>query len=187
MWCSRGHCSFATSADSLMSRDASLREEARALLEEKASDREQVLKRYEAALQMNGDPAKGRQVFDRVCAKCHKLNGTGHDVGPGSGNHSEPPAAAYPARHHHAEQVDCARLRIVRDRNQLLRHSRRRAGTAIADHPHDPSRRGQGRRVRRTDIKDMHVTNLSAMPADLEKQVSVREMADLLNYLKQSP
>ena len=66
----------------LMSRDAALREEARGLLEESPGEREQVLKRYEAALQMNGDPQKGRQVFERVCAKCHKLNGVGHDVGP---------------------------------------------------------------------------------------------------------
>ena len=30
----------------------------------------------------------------------------------------------------------------------------------------------------------MYVTNLSAMPPDLEKQISVDQMADLLAYLK---
>jgi hypothetical protein len=38
--------------------------------------------------------------------------------------------------------------------------------------------------IRRDDIRAMHMTNLSAMPADLEKQVSVSEMADLLKYIK---
>ena len=38
--------------------------------------------------------------------------------------------------------------------------------------------------IRRDDIKDMHVTNLSAMPEDLDKQVSVNQMADLLKFLK---
>jgi len=66
----------------LMSRDPQLRESARALLEERAGDREKVLKRYEAALQMNGDPRRGREVFERVCGKCHKFNGLGHEVGP---------------------------------------------------------------------------------------------------------
>ena len=38
--------------------------------------------------------------------------------------------------------------------------------------------------IRRQDIKNMYVTNLSAMPPDLEKQISVDQMADLLAYLK---
>ena len=38
--------------------------------------------------------------------------------------------------------------------------------------------------IRRADIKDMRIANLSAMPADLDKQVSVDEMADLLAFLK---
>src|SRR5262249_24586074 len=66
----------------LMNPDASLREAARSLLEEKAGEREAVLKRYQAALEKNGDPEKGRLVFERVCAKCHKLNGLGQEVGP---------------------------------------------------------------------------------------------------------
>jgi hypothetical protein len=38
--------------------------------------------------------------------------------------------------------------------------------------------------IRRDDIKEMRVTNLSAMPADLDKQVSIDQMADLLAFLK---
>ena len=38
--------------------------------------------------------------------------------------------------------------------------------------------------IQRQDIKNMYVTKLSAMPGDLEKQVSVQQMADLLEYLK---
>ena len=38
--------------------------------------------------------------------------------------------------------------------------------------------------IRRDDIKEMRITNLSAMPADLDKQVSVDQMADLLKFLK---
>ena len=38
--------------------------------------------------------------------------------------------------------------------------------------------------IRREDIKDMRITNLSAMPGDLDKQVSVQQMADLLKFMK---
>ena len=66
----------------VMSRDTEIREKARKLLEAKAGEREKVLKRYEAALQMNGDAGRGRQVFERVCSKCHRLKEIGHEVGP---------------------------------------------------------------------------------------------------------
>ena len=38
--------------------------------------------------------------------------------------------------------------------------------------------------IQRKDIKQMYVTNLSAMPGDLEKQIDVQQMADLLEYMK---
>jgi putative heme-binding domain-containing protein len=38
--------------------------------------------------------------------------------------------------------------------------------------------------IARKDIKEIHVANLSAMPADLEKQIDAQQMADLLEYIK---
>ena len=38
--------------------------------------------------------------------------------------------------------------------------------------------------IRRTDIKRLRVLNLSAMPADLDQQITVEQMADLLRFLK---
>ena len=38
--------------------------------------------------------------------------------------------------------------------------------------------------IQRQEIRRMYVTNLSAMPGDVEKQVTVDQMADLLEYLK---
>jgi len=38
--------------------------------------------------------------------------------------------------------------------------------------------------IQRADITKMYVTNLSAMPEDIEKQVSMGQMADLLKFLK---
>jgi putative heme-binding domain-containing protein len=40
--------------------------------------------------------------------------------------------------------------------------------------------------IQRQDIKSMYATNLSAMPADLEKQITVPQMAGLLEFLKYS-
>ena len=40
--------------------------------------------------------------------------------------------------------------------------------------------------IQREDIKNIYMTNLSAMPDDLDKQVSVDQMADLLKFLRTS-
>ena len=169
----------------VMSRDASLREAARALLEEKAGDRAQVLKRYEAALQMNGDAGKGRQVFERVCAKCHKLNGLGHEVGPDLATiRNRPPQLILP-------DIIMPNKSIAQNYESYVVETKSSGIVEGVIGPQSPTtitiRHEEGKEdvIRRDDINDMRVTNLSAMPDDLDKQVSVSEMADLLKFLKQ--
>ena len=170
----------------LMSRDAALREEARGLLEERPGEREQVLKRYEAALQRNGDPQKGRQVFERVCAKCHKLNGVGHDVGPDLATvRNRPPQLILP-------DIIMPNKSIAQGYESYVIETK---SSGIVDGvlgPQSPTtitlRHEDGKEdvIRREDIQAMRVSNLSAMPDDLDKQVSVDQMADLLKFLKTS-
>jgi cytochrome c len=62
----------------IMNDDPGIRALARPLLEPAPEEREKVLKRYEAA--------RGREVFDRICAKCHRLDGKGAQVGPDLGS-----------------------------------------------------------------------------------------------------
>ena len=66
----------------IMYPDAAIRETARPLLEQSAGEREKVVKRYEAALDKKGDPVRGKEVFKSICAKCHRLDGMGAQVGP---------------------------------------------------------------------------------------------------------
>ena len=168
----------------LMSRDVALREAARSLLEEKADDRAEVLKRYQAALKRDGDPQKGRVVFDRVCAKCHKLNGIGNDVGPDLATiRNRTPDLILPdiimpsrsiAQNYESYVVETKSQGII-------------TGVMGAQTPTTITIRHEGASedvIRREDIVDMRITELSAMPADVEKLVSVDEMADLLAFLK---
>jgi hypothetical protein len=37
--------------------------------------------------------------------------------------------------------------------------------------------------IPRSDIKRMYASNLSAMPADLDRQVNIQQMADLLSFI----
>jgi putative heme-binding domain-containing protein len=171
----------------LMSRDVGLREAARTLLDEKAGDRNEVLTRYQAALEKDGDPQKGRLVFDRVCAKCHRLNGVGNDVGPDLATiRNRTPDVILPdiimpsrsiAQNYESYVVETKSHGII-------------TGVMGAQTPTTITIRHEGATeevIRREDIIDMRITELSAMPADVDKLVTVDEMADLLEFLKTAP
>ena len=168
----------------LMSRDVALREAARSLLDEKAGDRDDVLKRYQAAVEKNGDTQKGRVVFERVCAKCHKLNGVGNDVGPDLAtirNRTKQqilPDIIMPSRsiaqNYESYVVETKSSGII-------------VGVMGAQTPTTITIRHEGAAedvIRRDDIIDMRITDLSAMPADVDKLVSIDDMADLLEFMK---
>src|SRR5205823_2546012 len=45
-------------------------------------DRQKVIDDYLAATKEKGDPAAGKVVFKNQCAKCHRHNGEGENIGP---------------------------------------------------------------------------------------------------------
>jgi putative membrane-bound dehydrogenase-like protein len=63
--------------------DLKLRERAEKLLAGQVpADRRKVLEDYQPALELKGDRARGRMVFAKNCATCHRLENTGIEVGP---------------------------------------------------------------------------------------------------------
>ena len=47
-----------------------------------ASPRAEAVKKYSAALELTGNAAKGRTIYQERCASCHRLYGQGTPVGP---------------------------------------------------------------------------------------------------------
>src|SRR5207244_39049 len=66
--------------------DAAIRKTALAVLKRGGAlpspDRQKVIDDYLAATKEKGDPAAGKVVFKNQCAKCHRHNGEGENVGP---------------------------------------------------------------------------------------------------------
>jgi putative heme-binding domain-containing protein len=175
--------SFWQKRDLIMHDDPEIRALARPLLEQPPEEREKVLKRYEAALDLSGDARRGRKVFDRVCAKCHRLSGKGAEVGPdlGSIRNRAPslllgeillPSRAI-AQNYESYVVETASGDVLE-------------GVIASQTPTAIALRREGaedRVVPRADIKKMYASNLSSMPADLEQQIDLQQMADLLALL----
>src|SRR5262249_14235057 len=61
--------------------DAKVRERA-AKLFAATGDRAKVVEAYRDVLSLAGDVTRGRAVFLKSCATCHRLEGAGHAVGP---------------------------------------------------------------------------------------------------------
>jgi putative membrane-bound dehydrogenase-like protein len=167
-----------------MHKEESIRERARHALVSTAEERQQVLKRYDGALAMPGDLDRGKQVFERVCSKCHKLNGIGSDVGPDLGQvQNRPPELLLADILMPSQSIAQGYEAYVVELNS--------GGTVDGVMgPQTPTsitiRQEEGKEqvIRRDDIKQFYAANLSAMPEDLEQQVDVGQMADLLQYLK---
>ena len=168
----------------VMHRDPAIRDTARSVFDSAQGDRAKVIAQYQPALEKSGDAERGKAVFKSTCAKCHKLNGVGAEVGPDLAT----------VRHQPKQVL----LTAVLDPSQSLSQGFEAyvietvQGNTVDGvlGPQTPTsitlRHEEGKQdtIQRKDIKNMYVTNLSAMPADLEKQIDVQQMADLLEYVK---
>lgn len=167
----------------LMNRDPKIRELARAILDEKPGERDAVVKRYQASLSAQGDMGRGKRVFQEICAKCHKLDGIGAEVGPDLGTVRNRPASVLLgdiltpsksiAQNYEAYVVE----RVSGGMSEGVMGSQTPTSLTL--------RQEEGKEIAipRSDIKRMYASNLSAMPADLDRQITVQQMADLLSFI----
>jgi putative heme-binding domain-containing protein len=168
-----------------MNADPSLRDRARSLLAAKAGDRDAVLKRYQAVLdKTTGDASKGKAVFEKTCSKCHRMDGVGAEVGPDLATIRNRTASSLlgdiliPSRS--IAQMYEAYVVETTSGGTLEGVIGEQTSTTITL-VHE-----QGKKdiVSRSDIKQMFASNLSAMPEDVDKEITPEQMVDLITYLK---
>jgi putative membrane-bound dehydrogenase-like protein len=130
-----------------------------------------------------GDAVRGRAVFTKVCAQCHKLYGEGAEVGPeitlnGRNDYTQllsnifDPSLVIGAGYR-SYTVQTAEGRVL---NGLL----------VEDSPQRVVLKVQGGKqevVARDDVEEFRASEMSLMPEALEKQLSMSELADLMAYL----
>jgi putative membrane-bound dehydrogenase-like protein len=167
----------------LRHQDPKIRARATTLLSAEAGSRKEALARYQEALNMLADHTRGRLVFQRICANCHRLEGEGHAVGPD----------LEAVRHQAPEQI----LTSILDPNREVspnyleylvttRDGRTTSGVIVAETVTGVTLRRAGgaeETVLRRDIEELAGTNRSLMPEGLEQSVNMQEMADLLAFL----
>jgi putative heme-binding domain-containing protein len=149
-----------------------------------SANRREVAQQYEPALKMTADPVVGAKVFQRTCAKCHKLDGQGHEVGP---DISDVRNRSYEALLYDILDPNRKLEPRYTDYSVVTEDGRVLNGLMISETAEAVIlRQAEGKQevVARSQIEEIRASGKSLMPEGVEKEVSIQQMADLLAYLK---
>lgn len=154
--------------------------------DEEYSNRKSVVEEWIAKLPKEGDPTRGKPVFETVCAQCHRVGDVGKSVGPDLTSVS----------HRSVEDI----LSNVLDPNMAINpkftsyQAETRDGDLITgilekETPEAVTflQAGEVRTtVSRKDITRLKSTGISLMPEGLENGLSATQLRDLIAFLQQS-
>ena len=149
--------------------------------------RQAVLDAFAAARTLPGDAGRGRAVFERACASCHRLGPLGHEVGPDlAALTDKTPEALLTAILDPNREVDAryaSYAAALKDGRVLTGLIAAETASAITLKRQD----GQSDTILRADLDELTTAGRSLMPEGLENDVKVAELADLLAFLAHPP
>jgi putative heme-binding domain-containing protein len=146
-------------------------------------DRQKVIDEFLPITKEKGDAANGKLVFKNQCSKCHMHTGEGAQVGPDLTG-----MAVHPKDHLIIDVLDPSRsvegnfrlYRVVtKDGKSLQGMLAAESKTAVELIDTE----GKKLTVLREDIDELLGSNKSLMPDGFEKQVSRKDLTDLLEFL----
>jgi len=149
------------------------------------ADRQKVLTELLPLTEKTGDPAAGKEVFKKQCAKCHTHSGEGTRIGPDLTG-----MAVHPKHELLTHIIDPSRsvegnFRVYTvamvDGRVLTGMLAAESRTAIEIIDTEAKRHA----IPRDDIDELVGSTKSLMPEGFEKQVKPEEITDLLEFLTQ--
>ena len=151
-----------------------------------STNRKQVVESYAKVLEMKGDHIKGKEVFRKNCATCHKFDDMGYQVGPDllaaiRGKNSEYLLIAI---------LDPSREVDPRYVNYTIETKQGRVFSGLLASESGTSvnlKRGENAEdtILRNQIESIQASAKSLMPEGLDMQVKLEDMSNLLAYLLQ--
>lgn len=146
-------------------------------------DRAAVVERYRPALELEGEPARGRDVYAEQCSKCHVLAGGGIRIGPDlDGIGARAPEELLIAILDPDRSVEGTyQLWTARTKDGVLASGRLASETRTVVELVDSN--GDAYLLERAELEELTPSQASIMPAGLEEEVDVQGIADLLAFL----
>ena len=148
--------------------------------------RADVLQKYEKARSLAGDANRGREVFKKRCANCHKHQNIGTEFGPKlSALQDKSPDFLLPAILDPNRSVD-ARYRswtaVTKQGKQVVGMIAEETATSITIAQAD----GRKITILRNDLEFLKSSTLSFMPEGLEKDLSPQDLADVMSFIRKN-
>jgi putative heme-binding domain-containing protein len=149
-------------------------------------DRQKVLKDYADISTLTGDRLRGKAIFAKSCAACHRQDGAGHAVGPDLDQ-----VAGKSAAYLLTEILDPNKNVDSRyiEYQAILKDGRVLAGLLATETGTSITLRGQEAKeqvILRADIDELRSTGKSLMPEGMERDLTRQGLADLIAYLTAS-
>ncbi|MDG2409244.1 MAG: c-type cytochrome, partial [Pirellulales bacterium] len=164
--------------------DVSIANRAKALFETAPDkDRGRVLEQHAHVASLQGDPLRGKGLFEKQCSTCHELAGMGRAIGSNLATLRDrtpealmvaildPNRAVEPRYLEY--QVENAEGRIFS--GLILSESEANVVLATAD--------GKKHTMPRQQIVDLRTSGQSLMPEGLEKELSPQQLADVIAFV----
>jgi putative membrane-bound dehydrogenase-like protein len=143
-----------------------------------------ILDVYRPALEHAARADRGRVIYERRCATCHRVGDFGHGVGPDLASvQNKSPADLLVAILDPNRETQPNYISYTLVTHQGTVHT----GIIVAESAAGVTlRRADAKedRILRTEIEELASTGKSLMPEGLEKDISPAEMADLIAFIK---
>jgi putative membrane-bound dehydrogenase-like protein len=164
---------------------AGIRTRARKLLgDDVATDRTKVVAGFQKVLKLDANPARGRKVFLKQCAVCHKVGNEGKQVGPDlASTKNKSPADLLLAilDPNREAQPNFTNYTLVTAQGKVI------TGMIATETSNSITlRRAEGKQdtVLRSNIESLTSSGKSLMPEGLEKEITPEQLADLISFVR---
>jgi putative membrane-bound dehydrogenase-like protein len=147
------------------------------------SDRKKILDAYKDVGQLEGNRAKGHDLFTKNCSICHHLRAEGQSIGPDLGTVADKPVqelvVAILDPNQAVDPAYTAYTAITRDEREM-------SGILVAETPNSISLKmagGAEEQILRSNLKELTSSGRSLMPEGFEAGLKQQDLADLIAYV----
>ncbi len=168
----------------LRSKNADVVDLAESVFMKSTSTRKEVVERFADVPSLPSDAERGKQIFVKHCASCHRFGDEGHHVGPdlaALSNRSPSTLLTSILDPNRAVEDKYVEYSVATTGGQqfsglLTSENAASIRLTMAD--------GKQQDVLRNEIEEIRSTSKSLMPEGLEQDIKPQAMADLLHYLR---
>jgi putative membrane-bound dehydrogenase-like protein len=168
----------------LTSKSAPIRTRAAKLFAVTSGDRQKVLADHQDITKLNGDPVRGKAIFTKSCAVCHRFRNLGTEVGPDlTGHVAKTPEFLLTEILDPNRNVDSryiGYLAVTRSGQSVTGVLAAETATSITLRAQD----GKEHVVLRSDLDELTSTGRSLMPEGLERDLSRQDLADVIAFIR---